>query len=111
MTRRAHLEILAADVTDVFPTAPSGQPHFVHLVATNGRVLGASEVYANRSNAKRARGDWLAALADLILADPAAFFAAHPEVLTAAHAHAERSHTPLRGATRGHGAYTGEDEK
>jgi aspartate oxidase len=109
MTGRARIEIVAADVTDVFPTAPSVQPHFVRLVAANGRTLGNSEVYANRANAKRARGDWLAALAGLILADPAAFFEGHPEVLTAAHAHAERSHSPLRGATRGHGAYDGED--
>lgn len=36
----------------------SAWPHYLRLVAANGQVLAASEVYANRRNARRAVKAW-----------------------------------------------------
>lgn len=59
MTRRARIEILAAE----------GGGYFLRLRASNGRILAHSEVYASKSNAKRAASAWLVAMSDLEWAD------------------------------------------
>lgn len=39
----------------------SQRPHYLTLVAANGETLATSEVYANRSSARRGASDWVAA--------------------------------------------------
>jgi hypothetical protein len=45
---------------------PSFRPHYLRLVAANGRVLATSEVYANLSNAQRAVTVWKRAFRDVL---------------------------------------------
>lgn len=52
--RHARLEIVEADITDVFPVVKSKRPHFLRLVAGNGQILAHTENYANLTNARRA---------------------------------------------------------
>ena len=70
MSRHARIELRVAHdgarmITDEngriigweYPS-PSKRPHYLRLVAANGQVLATSEVYANRSNARRAVKAW-----------------------------------------------------
>lgn len=81
MTRRARIEVAPGHVTEERVDADgfhdyvtryairATEPHFLRLRASNGRILAHSEVYASRSNAKRAASAWLVAMSDLEWAD------------------------------------------
>lgn len=63
MTRRARVEIVPAKPGVNHASGKYG--HFLRLRASNGRILAHSEVYASRSNAKRAARRLLATASSL----------------------------------------------
>lgn len=73
-TRRAHIEIAPVEretfIDENGDEWVQGLPtYFLRLRASNGRILAHSEVYASKSNAKRAASAWLVAMSDLEWAD------------------------------------------
>lgn len=71
MTRRARIEIVrtepeVVEVDEQGREWVEGVPTYhLRLRASNGRILAVSEVYASRSNAKRAVQSWADAFADI----------------------------------------------
>ena len=62
----ARVVLHSAHVEGYDGVKPSKRPHYLTLVASNGRVLATSELYANKSSATRAAGDWYAAFLSVI---------------------------------------------
>ena len=77
MSRHARIEVRPIDGLLKFE-ALSKHPHYLRLVAANGQVLATSEVYASRSNARRAVLAWLGAMEQI---DARAWSSARPEVV------------------------------
>jgi hypothetical protein len=74
MSRRAHVEVCEADLSNVVdiwfhgdvPSALSQRPHYLRLVAGNGQILATSEIYSTLSNARRARRAWVRAFGQIV---------------------------------------------
>lgn len=60
----ARIELVPIDLPAT-PTSPSAWPHFLRLVAANGRILAHSENYATRASARRAASTWVRAFRDV----------------------------------------------